>query len=547
MSNQHLRITFRFVQPFPLFHGRADGDAPEWPPSPMRAYQAILNGASMRARGRLLAPEIRQALDAISSLRPQIIAPRVTVSSVGFRAYVPHNQADLVTAAWYRGNLDTSIAAHRVEKDFRPMRIESVGEDLPAIHYLYALEATDLDPNEILRTIRPSVRAVTHLGWGIDQVVGDASLVDLASEEFSGERWLPSAQAGRRLRVHRNGSLDALTKRHRQFLDRLEGGWTPVSPLREDAVDHVRYRRDTDPLPRPHAIFKLVDDNDDAFRYPHAKLMHIAGMVRHLAIKAMDAEKGSPPPWIENPAEWVNRVVRGKRDETAGDNHKQFSYVPLPSIGHAHSDALIRNVMIVAPLGMQRELDYVAERLDGLPLHPEGDPDKCHTDTSPLLSGRVELQMFTPPPKKFIAECYLGTSSVWETVTPVILDGCTRKRRSDKPDAIARLTERLIYKALARAGIEAPCEFMWQSLPFFKNTLSAHKHDARGNRPVYFRPNYLNGFNAVHLRIRFGHNAEHGNPASPWIPFDVPGPLLIGAGRHCGLGVFAALTVAETR
>jgi CRISPR-associated protein Csb2 len=545
MSNQHLCITIRFVQAFPLFHGRGDADRPEWPPSPMRAFQAILNAAGLRARGRPLAPEVRQALNALEILRPQIIAPPASVSSVGHRAYVPHNQYDLVFAALCRG-MEPSTEAFRklngsvrVEKDFHPMRVESIGDDLPAIHYLYPLDATTLDPDELLRAIRPSVRAITHLGWGIDQVVADAKLIDPAALQLSAERWLPSARTGRRLRVHRKGSLDALTKRHSRFLNRLQDGWTPVPPLTDDDVDHVHYRRDVDPLPRPHVIFKLVDENDDTFRYPHAKLIHIAGMVRHLAIDAMRAEIGGRP-WITD--DWICRVVRGKWNKEAGDDHQQFSYVPLPSIGHAHADAMIRNVMIVAPLGMDRELYHLADRLDGLELKSESDPEKRDADSAPNLTKRIWLQRFTPPPRKFIAECYLGTANVWETVTPVILDGCNRKSKNDKPEAVARRSEKLICKALARGGIEAPCEFTWQSMPFTKNALSAHKYDREGRRTGYFRPVYLQGYTAVHVRIRFGRRQVTDDPKSAWTPAFVPGPIALGAGRHCGLGVFAAIT-----
>jgi CRISPR-associated protein Csb2 len=541
-----LCISIRFIQPFPLFHGRRNAEQPEWPPSPMRAFQAIINAASLRARGRPLAPEVRQALQAMEVLQPLIIAPRATLSSVGYRAYVPHNQYDLVLAALHRG-MEPSTEAFRklngsvrAEKDFRPMRIELVSDDIPTLHYLYAIDATTLDPDELLSAIRPSVRAITHLGWGIDQVVADATLIDRASVRLSGERWLPSAQTGRRLRVHRTGSLDALTKRYGQFVNRLKDGWTPVAPFAGDDFDQIRYRRDTDPVPRPYVVFKLLDENDDTIRYPHAKLIHIAGMVRHLAIKAMDAENGNPPPWIENAALWVSCVVRGKRDESAGDDHKQFSYVPLPSIGHAHADAMIRNIMIVAPLGMERELNYLAEHLDGLALEPEGDPENA--DSTPFLSRRVALQKFTPPRRKFISECYLGSSSAWETVTPVILDGINRRSKNDKPETIAMLTNKLVCKALARAGIEAPCEFTWQKIPFLKNCLSAHEYDRHGKPTGYFRPTYLEGRTAVHVRLRFGRREVDGDPNSRWIeaPPGVSGPLMIGAGRHCGFGLFAA-------
>jgi CRISPR-associated protein Csb2 len=536
MSNKHLCISIRFIQPFPLFHGRGDADRPEWPPSPMRAFQALLNAACLRERGKPMASELRSALQTLEQLRPEIIAPRASVGTVGYRAYVPHNQTDLVSAAWHRGNLEASIASHRVEKDYRPVRIESVGDDLPAIHYLYPIDTKSLNPDELLRAIRPSVRAITHLGWGIDQVVGDATLIDRSSRHLLGERWLPSARTGRRIRVHRKGSLNGLTMRHGRFLNRLREGWTPVSPLTDDEIDQARYRRYTDPEPRPHVVFKLIDENQDPFRYPHANLIHIAGMVRHLAIKAMRAEIDSRA-WITE--EWVNRVVRGKRDASAGDGHQQFSYVPLPSIGSTHADAMIRNVMIVAPLGMERELQYLAERLDGLPLEPEGHAGKYETDSKTRLSERVELQKFVPPNGKFIAECYLGTTSVWETVTPVILDG-QRRAKLDDAKGVARTTARLIRKALRRAGIEAPCEFTWQMVPFIRHGLSAHERDEERRLTRYFRPDYLQRRSAVHVRLSFGRRAVEQDTDSLWTPIEVSGPIMIGAGRHCGFGLCAA-------
>lgn len=503
-----LCISFRFIQPFPLFHGRGDGGEPEWPPSPMRAFQALLNAACLRTRGGPLPPEAGSALQVLEALLPSIIAPRAKLGSTGHRAYVPHNQTDLVTAAWDRGNVDASIASHRIEKDFRPHRIESVGDDLPTIHYLYPLEATNADPIELLNAIRPSVRSIHCLGWGVDQVVADAVLVDSASRLSAGEQWNPSARGGQLLRVHRKGSLDALTARYGKFLTRLiQGDWTPVPPL--TAIEQVRYRRATDPLSRPVAVFKLLDANEDPARYPHAKLVHIAGMVRHVAIEAMSKARAD--------ADFINRVIRGKRDPASGAAHQQISYVPLPSIGHTHADAIIRNIMLVAPLGLERELADLARRIDGLPLEPEGELEAGPADSPPTDAYRAELRLFTPPAKKFIAEYYLGTSRVWHSVTPVILDG--------HDDRKPQKTTKLIQTALQRADIETPCEFTWQSIPFFKNCLSTHKYDRRGRHTGYHRPAHLKDLTAVHLRIEFAH--------------PIPGPLTLGTGRHCGFGLMA--------
>ena len=188
--------------------------------------------------------------------------------------------------------------------------------------------------------------------------------------------------------------------------------------------------------------------------------------------------------------------------------------------------------MIVAPLGMECELEYLAERLNGEPLKPEGGTDVRATDSALLMSGSIEAQRFKPPPGKFIERCYLETADTWQTVTPILLPG--------NDDHMLKKTEKLIQRALHQSGIDTPCEFAWQAIPFLKNTLSAHKYDTQGRPTGYLRPPYLAGNRAVHLRIRFGRRQVFGNLESAWLPAVVTGPLVLGAGRHCGFGLLAA-------
>jgi CRISPR-associated protein Csb2 len=512
-----LCISFRFIQPYPLFHGRGDADESEWPPSPMRAFQALLNAVCLRTRGKPLPPEVRSALQVIEVLRPSIIAPRATLSTTGHRAYVPHNQTDLVTAAWDRGNVDASIASHRIEKDFRPYRIEIFGDDLPTLHYLYPLDATNADPAQLLAAIRPSVRSIHCLGWGIDQVVADASLVESTSKRPTGENWTSTPRDGKRLRVHRNGSLDALITRHDKFLNRLiQNDWTPVPPL--SAIDQIRYRCDSDPTSRPHIVFRLIDDNDDTVTYLQSKLIHIAGMVKHLAIEQM---KRNPPTNLRGrePAEWIESYVAGHRsakEKTTDTPHAQFSYIPLQSIGTDHTDPGVRRVMIVAPLGDDAWLDYLARQLDGLLLQPQ---------PNTTLPPGTRLERIDDKKKDGVRDAYLDPSVAWASVTPVILPG----HDDHKPEK----TRKLIEKALAQSGIDQPCEFEWSAFSRFRKMLPAHKYRRDPNDPDkkilinYVRPDHLLDQSAVHLTLTFANGIQ------------VPGPITIGAGRHCGFGLMA--------
>lgn len=498
-----LCISFRFIQPYPLFHGRADGNEPEWPPSPLRAFQALLNAECLRTRGKPLPAEVRSALQVMEVLRPTVIAPRATLCTIGHRAYVPHNHADLVAAAWDRGKLDASIASHRVEKDHRPYHIKTIGDDLPTLHYVYPLDATNADPAELLHAIRPAVRSIHCLGWGIDQVIADATLVESTSHGLTGERWAPTPRGGTRLRVHRNGSLDALTARHGKFLSRLvSGDWTPVPPL--TAMDQVRYRRDSDPIPRPHAAFELLHDDGSFCRYSQRKLMHIAGMVRHLAKKLMQQ---SPPAGV--PDDWVERYVVGHRNEDAVE-HRQFSYLPLPSIGHKYADQAVRRVMIAAPVGDDVWLEHLVQRLTGRQLKPENGNE--FGELGPPILVRVY--------RDNVARCYTAAANRWASVTPVILPG-----HDDRKPA---KTRKLIDLALAQSSIDLPCTYEWSAFSHFRNSLSAHKYD-RDKRPIYLRPGYLQELTAVHLTLSFEDELK------------VPGPLVIGAGRHGGFGLMAGI------
>ena len=203
-----------------------------------------------------------------------------------------------------------------------------------------------------------------------------------------------------------------------------------------------------------------------------------------------------------NPEEWVKSFVRGMRPE-GGTDHKQFSYVPLPSIGHEHADAMIRRLMIVAPFECEGELEHLANQLDGIQLQPEGGGE------GPFLDRLRSADS--------VARQYLGSSQEWASVTPVILPG----HDDHKPAK----TNRLVDRALAQSGIEQSSKFSWGSMPHFKNCLTAHKPDPSGRRTAYFRPNHLEGLTAVHVRLTFEQA--------------VTGPLIVGAGRHCGFGVLA--------
>lgn len=199
-------------------------------------------------------------------------------------------------------------------------------------------------------------------------------------------------------------------------------------------------------------------------------------------------------------------------------------------MGHEHADPGIRRVMIFAPVGDHALLDFVARRLGGQQFEPEQGNE--FESEPPLL---VPL----PRGGDNVTRRYTSPANTWYSFTPVILPG----HDDHRPDK----TRKLIEKALVQSGIDQPCEFEWNAFSRFRKSYSAHKYvrdentDGGKRSSGYIRPNYLLNQTAVHLTIRFGRREDPNNADSLWIPADppMPGPIAIGAGRHCGFGVMA--------
>jgi len=492
----HIAVTFLDAR----FHGTEDGGKLEWPPSPLRLFQAIVaaNAAELGSDGAL-----DRGLTWLEQQEPPlVIAPNCRVSAP-YCLSVPNNSMDIVARAWSRGNYfgsgDANPATHRTMKSIRPVHIA----DDSTVHFAWRLPNASHD-QAVVPSLIKAARRIVSLGWGVDLAVADADLISsVRLQSLRGERWLAtSTLSAQALRTPTLGTLAALKERHGAFLRRLEGGvLSPVGPLR--CFERTAYRRPTDPHPHPHAIFELRHDDGTFCAYSQRRLIHLAGMVRHLAKETMQK---FPPAGVDR--DWVERYVVGHRDENTRE-HRQLSYLPLPSIGHPYADQAVRRVMIAAPSCDDFHIEHLARRLNGLQLRPEVGNEFGVKGPPTLI--RVE--------RDNIARHYTAPANQWASVTPVILPG-----HDDRKPA---KTRRLIETALVQSGIEQPCTYEWSAFSHFRNSLSAHKYD-RDRRPTgYFRPNHLLSQTAVHVTLTFNDDVA------------VQGPLAIGAGRHCGLGVLA--------
>lgn len=497
--SKSLCISVTFLDP--RFHGRGDGGSPEWPPSPMRLFQAMVAGNGPML---LAGSNIEAAMRWLETQPPPtVLAPPIQIGAP-CPLYVPNNAMDVVASSWLRGSTEASIAEHRTLKITRPTHLR--GGD--TVHYLWSITDDDIDTAAVA-ALEQAVERTVALGWGIDLVVAQCRVLSSGvstSKEL--DRWdAAKGHATSTLRCPVPGSLDAILDRHNAFLNRLaDETFHPVPPLTKYRA--VGYRRPADPVSYPTAVFELRSDAGSFCRYSQRKLIHIAGMVRHLAKEAMQQ---SPPADVAD--DWVQRYVLGHRDGVA-DEHRQFSFLPMPSIGADHADQMVRRVMVVAPVGDGAWLEYLASRLAGSQLKPENGNE--FGDQEPPTLVRVYGDK--------VARRYTSASNVWASVTPVILPGHDDKKTAK--------TRKLIEAALTQSGIEQTCTYEWSAHSCFRNSLSAHKYhkdrDTDQRRWQFENvKDYLRDRTWVHLKVTFENELKF------------PGPLVIGTGRHCGFGLMA--------
>lgn len=465
----------------PHFHGRVDRNAPEWPPSPMRLFQALVAGAC--AGGRRL-PDAEVAAFRWLERRdaPAIVAPRASATN-GHKLFVPNND----------GDKEPDRQKRLTEKPVRPHRIAEEG----VIHYLWPIPDDEWPGAEAHAVaLCQEARRLLSLGWGIDMAFADGRVVPAAdSAELRGILWNPwphENSSGGRIPIR--GTFDDLERAHQSFLastDPVQNLYRPPSKPR--VFGKAAYLSADSLPPRHYAAFRLESTGGDERgpAFPQAKVAHVAAMLRSRACAAAQDD----PHWQGVDAA---TYVAGHAGE-AQESIARFSYLPLPTVGHQHADGMIRRVLIAQPHGASDDhWRWALSRLNHTALIAEETQKPCA-----VLSAIRENDN--------VLDCYVESAEGWFSVTPVVLPGMD--------DGKQVKAEKLVLKAIAQAGLDIAsiAEISLQKAPIRKCSL----HPKQFQR---FLPKHLSHLPRWHVVLRFRQ--------------PIAGPLAVGAGRHCGLGLF---------
>lgn len=505
--SSYLVLSFRFLAPW--FHGRGDEGAPEWPPSPLRAFQAVVAAAGRAGTLDAMAAALTRLERAEA---PLILAPEAHKPAAGYRLSVPHNAMDLVARQWGRGD-EGNPAEHRAMKNVRPHRLP----DEAVVHYAWPLE----DAAAVATALATAARGVVALGWGIDLVVGDIAAVEAArlTELAAGlKTWSPRADGRWSLRAPVAGTLADLCRRHQAFQARTslaEPTMRPPPALSVFAV--TRYARNDQPAVAEVAGFTLMHVDSDRLRAFDTvrRGMAVAGMLRHAVRTA--AERAG---WD---AAKVRDVVLGHGSGPG----PRLLLVPAPSIEPrgegAETVGAVRRVMLFSTDVASADTAWAARALGGVDLVDEA-------------TGEVQAVLAPAPKSDRVLARYETAATTWATVTPMVLPGhddtgglraqLGRTQGSTRQKLLLqRLMQRredLVRKALRQAGLSEDLALTADIEVREAGFIAGTEHARR-----YAVARHLTASPRFHVKLRW--------------PREVAGPLCIGRGRFSGLGLFAAL------
>ena len=482
------------------YHGDADRfrGADGWPPSPGRLFQALVAAA---ARGALLRDDDRRALRWLEQLDPPRIAAPPVLRGQSVKLFVPNNDLDAV------GGDPERVSEIRAEKHWRPCFFDP---DQPVV-YVWNFDSGEAEAERV-RTI---AARLYQLGRGVDMAWAVADVLprdraDAALAAHTGALYAPGGGGdGGEVSCPHTGTLASLVERHEQARGRLVWNLSDGKPRQLfTQPPKASFRRVGYGTPPRRLHFELRDESSFAPRPIRLAAQLIAGL-RDAAAAKLRAS-------LPARAALFDKLIVG-RGAGPRDLELRVRMTPLPSIGAVHADLSIRRVMIDVPTQCPIRLDDLRWAFAGLA--------PCDPETGKAWPGRL-----VSTEDSRMADRFSRNGRIFRSVTAVALPAAVRRRLDgDEHGATKDAGERLgeearavgaVVQALRHAGVRAkPTDIRAQREPFQRRGAMAERF-AHGSR---FSKHAL-----WHVELQFPHA--------------IPGPLVIGDGRFCGLGVMAPTT-----
>jgi CRISPR-associated protein Csb2 len=318
--------------------------------------------------------------------------------------------------------------------------------------------------------------------------------VEMADPEDAGEltEWWPDAPKGDRMRIPYPGRLKELVERHRLFDESGSKIHRPSSG--RSTLYAAPLVAKTEPV---RSLFDrmIVLRRDNGQRASLASTLSVMGALRGAILKHSPQP---PPEYISGhtPGSTTAAPVRSERPHIA--------LIPLPFVSAPHASGELLGAAVLLPSTLDRHERAVCwqavEAVNRLEM-PWGWWDVSVTDAEEHR-------------KALLPGSWSEAHTVWATVTPFVFDRYPK-------DPYGAEAERTLREAMTRVGLPEPCEIDLHYNPWHRGVPKASAlppAPARPGKPQRYH---------CHARVRFDR--------------EVAGPMIAGAGRYYGYGLFRAL------
>lgn len=459
---------------------RDDRTRAEWPPHPGRLFSALVAAAfdTFSEDGRTLPREYREALEWLESLPPPSLAATDARARDSLSVFVPNNDDnEQFRMDKGRPKFHPAIGDRVGIRRYRQERyFPTVIPDEPLVHFIWPTAVAEDDRRMILDRL---VAAVTYLGHSSSQV--RLALTD----QPGAATFIPDPDGTERLRVPAAGRLRELERDFARGTRPSPGTYASYRRLQPDAPQ---------PLPVPaESVFgdmAACQLGDGPF-LPLCGALRLTDAVRRAVIERTDAADAR-----------VRTLVSGHTADGDVSREDHVAYVPLANVDHRHADGRVMGFAVVLPRRLPR---FGAERRAILAAVAGIEAVGFGAHTWP-----VSLSAAGEGPWSLQPAAYAGPARCWATVTPVLCDRFPKDRDGRREaDVIADSVERVVGVRPAWVLVDRVSRH--RGVPLSHTFLRRREDD---DRPRH----------RVHVALGFDR--------------DVLGPLLVGAGRYLGLGLF---------
>ena len=398
----------------------------------------------------------------------------------------------------------------------QPRTFPSVTPANPRVVFAWPTATPTNGQREVLDALAARVVRLGHSSSLVSVRVTDTVPVEGWMPDETGEVY--EGDDARTLRVVARGqmvALDDLFRLHEDTAGRVMPAafqrYVRRRPREESIEDRTVFGEDW-------IVLRRLAGKAGGPRLPSMRGVELARIVR----KAMLASYGDDAP----------EVLSGHATQGAPSQRAHVAYVPLPYVGNMHADGSILGVAIVMPrCASKDERVATAQALQrwhaAASMSASGENEHAVLPVHLGRSGSFMLSVLDEEPRRgssLAIGSWCRLSRTWASATPIALDRNPGDLRSKDPSV-----EAAAY-AQAEATIAKSCEHIGLAGRPRVTVLPAAP--LAGAEKAKAFPAYLTGKPPlqrvlVHAVLRF---------AAP-----VRGPILLGAGRYVGLGLFRPL------